>query len=312
MAAHPAPTKMLPDLAQHQAAHAMDAKATHRALQIPEILEHILVHLPIKDLFVHQRVSRTFQISIAQSPAIQTKMFLELSDTPRESWKLIHSGGETETGTATWQFVSVDPGGNNNDMFLATPVTFNPILKVFWPTVHGSKSSAQRMCWNSEGRRGWQWPLLTYSGGHEQVLLEAPEDSVGGHSSLFKTYISDPPCKVAYVSTEFMSVRPRPTTPHGELLYSLESVEKKVESETGLKLGDLWAASLNHHGYSYSTCQDESMLDCMLDWEVANLRQVLIEMKNPSIALKTPWTFEMADAVVPTDEEWADVRQRGA
>jgi hypothetical protein len=82
VAAHPAPTappqstETPSDLTRHQAAHAMDtkaapralrlpelaekamdAKAAHRALQIPEVLEHILVHPPIKDLFVHQRVS---------------------------------------------------------------------------------------------------------------------------------------------------------------------------------------------------------------------------------------------------------------
>jgi hypothetical protein len=84
-------TAMPSNLSQHQAAHAVNSpdSAGHRALQTTELLENILVHLPIKDLFVHQKVSKRFQATIAESPAIRRKMFLTLSNTPRECWRYV-------------------------------------------------------------------------------------------------------------------------------------------------------------------------------------------------------------------------------
>jgi hypothetical protein len=93
--AQPAPTApprftaMPSDLSQHPDAVDSPNSACRRALQTTELLENILVHLPVKDLFVHQRVSKRFQATIAESLAIQRKMFLRLSSTPREYWKYV-------------------------------------------------------------------------------------------------------------------------------------------------------------------------------------------------------------------------------
>jgi len=51
---------------------------------------------------------------------------------------------------------------------------------------------------------------------------------------------------------------------------------------------------------------------------VPNLRELLESLENPRIVLELPWEFELvnvlesAHVVVPTAEEWAQVRQRGA
>ena len=44
-----------------------------------ELVEQILAHLPAKQLFVDQRVCKTFANAIAASPAIQVKMFRHLT-----------------------------------------------------------------------------------------------------------------------------------------------------------------------------------------------------------------------------------------
>ena len=76
--------------------------AHHRALDISEILDNILVQLPIKDLFVHQRVSKQFQAA-TKSPACQKKMFLKLSDTARETWRLVPSKKKRGKGRNRWR-----------------------------------------------------------------------------------------------------------------------------------------------------------------------------------------------------------------
>jgi hypothetical protein len=214
-------------------------------------------------------------------------MFLKLSDTPREAWKLVRE----EEGSRL-RFESVDP--SNTDPWIRTPVTLNPVFELYRPGKQADLSCTKRM--DQFGG------LMTT----ERVLIMAR--SVGAHSSLLDTYISDPPCKIAFVSVLFVPVGPSRMTTTGNHLHSLSGSELKVHSETGLKLSDLWDAGLDYRGHFWSTCE-RGFESCR---NVDRLRTVLAEMESPSIALKTPWVFRVADVVVPTDEEWADVRQRDA
>lgn len=52
------------------------SSAASRVLGLPELLEHVLLHLPILDLFVAQAVNRTFFATIHESLNIQRKMLL--------------------------------------------------------------------------------------------------------------------------------------------------------------------------------------------------------------------------------------------
>ncbi|OCL15321.1 hypothetical protein AOQ84DRAFT_49271 [Glonium stellatum] len=47
-----------------------------RVLDTPELLESILLHLPLQDLLHSQRVSRQFHAAITSSPSIQQALFL--------------------------------------------------------------------------------------------------------------------------------------------------------------------------------------------------------------------------------------------
>jgi hypothetical protein len=267
------------DLAQNQAAHAIDPKASHRALQIPEILEHILVHLPSKDLFVHQRVSKTFQTSIAKSPAIRRKMFLTLDkNTPPEIWKLRKSDHKRGRGKHRWKFYP----GTNDEPGITTPVTLNPMLEITWRAWPGARSCARRK----------------QSDGAEYVELKGHSYTIDPDSSLLAMYVSDPPCKVLTVNFRFPSLLQGRLQGH----YS-ERVE--LQSETGPKLGDLWDGSMGDSGVFRQVGDN----DVLQQDRVVALRRFLAEMGHPSVAIQ--W-LELMDVVVPTDEEWAVVKQRGA
>jgi hypothetical protein len=54
-----------------------------------EILEHILLSLPTRNLFVLQRVSKTWKQTVAQSVAMQEKMFPRCSSKRHEIWEMV-------------------------------------------------------------------------------------------------------------------------------------------------------------------------------------------------------------------------------
>jgi hypothetical protein len=280
-------TEMPSDLSQHPA-------ACHRALQTTELLENILVHLPVKDLFVHQKVSKRFQATIAKSPAIRRKMFLRLSNTPREYWKYVcqHRWDGRQRRLAKLAFEVADPTTTiPRDEQLVTPVALNPILEVFSTSTRQNLGCIRRKFFNRSH--------------HEHVRLEAPEQSVvGRHSSLLATFISDPPCKVAKVSmtltiqTTRTSMRPQ-YQPH-----SFSSKMITVQSDTGLKLSDLWDTALDAPGdYRW-----KSEYGIIRSRPVASFRNVLNRLREPSTFLSGMMDIELCDVVVPTPEEWAAVR----
>ncbi|KAK5681487.1 hypothetical protein LTS10_006018 [Elasticomyces elasticus] len=60
----------------------LEATIPHTPLDIPELLENILMNLPLRDILFSQRVCRMWQESIKQSPNIQEVLFLRTtSDT---------------------------------------------------------------------------------------------------------------------------------------------------------------------------------------------------------------------------------------
>jgi len=203
--------------------------AHHRALDVPEVLENILVHLPIRDLFIHQRVSKQFQAA-TESPSCRKKMFLALSDRRHESWRLLGKYELKRGGNMSrWRFECVRPCDADYQLPIA-PAVLNPLLVLNPLFVCRSErlSCAQR--------RGWFRPSF------ERVVLEPRQPRiVGSHSSLLATYISDPPCKKAVVNILFIpAIKSR--------ILAIIPEQITVWSETGLKLGDLWDGALDARG----------------------------------------------------------------
>jgi hypothetical protein len=268
--------------------------ACHRALQTTEVLENILVHLPIRELFLYQNVCEKFRATIAGSPAIRRQMFLALPDTPRESWVLVQGANPARKDKTKWSFECADAYNDSDGWHEATPVTLNPLLKVFWTTRHALLHTPARKRMNTSG--------------NEHVRVEGLAKDVSSTSSLLATYISDPPCQHAVVSTEFIIKGVPATMTPGLQPQSMKSAMVKVQSETGLKLGDLWDAALDALG-QYRWKDEYGIIRAK---QVVSLRAPLRWWKNPNFILSLPWSFELVDVVVPTAEEWADVRKRNA
>ena len=80
--------------------------AGDRVFGIPELLEKILLYLSFKELFLVQRISKTFQAMINRSTPIRQAMLLE---------------------TSSQRIVPEDPHGSLNDYH---PTHFNPLLRI--------------------------------------------------------------------------------------------------------------------------------------------------------------------------------------
>lgn len=78
--------------------------ARNAVLNMPELLENILAHLPVHKLVVATRVSRAFQKMIMESPTLQKKLFLAVTKTEPEYCRLFKDEPQLETSIDQWSF----------------------------------------------------------------------------------------------------------------------------------------------------------------------------------------------------------------
>ncbi|KAK5737488.1 hypothetical protein LTR17_006716 [Elasticomyces elasticus] len=64
----------------------LEATIPHSPLDIPELLEKILMNLPLRNILFSQRVCQTWQMAIRQSPNIQKVLFLRVGSTTTTAW----------------------------------------------------------------------------------------------------------------------------------------------------------------------------------------------------------------------------------
>jgi hypothetical protein len=67
---------------------------------IPELLESILIYVPIVDLITCRRVNKALHRLIETSPALQRKLFLLPSNEPPTYWGWVRNGNSTEFATS--------------------------------------------------------------------------------------------------------------------------------------------------------------------------------------------------------------------
>jgi hypothetical protein len=183
-----------------------------------ELLEDILSYLPLKSLFVVQRVSRQWSGVISGSPVLQENMFLRLKSTaPKETWfsastitfdhhHRLHSGGSVKViqGDPT-SFRRLENSSTTNKK-LYMPTALNPVLQMSHPL----QSTLQHL---SDGKR-------------EAVSFRIRSSALNKRSSLWNMYISDPPCRKVRLKL--------PVEPKGG---------SQIKSDEGLKVGDVVAAA---------------------------------------------------------------------
>jgi hypothetical protein len=142
----------------------------------------------------------------------------------------------------------------------------------------------------------------------------ASNEAIDRNSSLLASYVFDPPCREAVVSVDFRINRQTSTSRPEAHPHSASARDVTVKSQTGFTLGMLLEGALNASG-EYRVKDQHGIIRPR---GVPNLRELLESLENPRIVLELPWEFELvnvlesAHVVVPTAEEWAQVRQRGA
>ena len=259
----------------------MTTDAARKAVLLTnELLEEIILYLPMKTIFVVQRVCKQFKGVIATSPKIQTKMFLRLrNDVPDETWAL----ESPKRSQLPWlaqhdaRFRKVDVKTKAELSY--RPVVLNPLLEVV-PSIQYPLS----------GNR-----LYNKSDNREAVTMSFSQNHFGTQPSFLKTYISDPPCYRANgaITADFLFDSAEEDAVRGTVSGS------DVTLEQGLTSGDVVLART-----SVDLCWDESGLgeyrisDAQLEEVVDDTAPFVTgEGSNPHLTLK------LSGVVVPTDEE---------
>lgn len=195
----------------------MRLNAARRAvLETTKILECILSFLPPKQLFGVQSVAHLWKDVICSSPAIPEKQFLRLQNKPAELWAMIECGLRAD-GFVFMQMEKITPdvkptisnrtaGGKK-----FTPVALNSFLQLSDDPDYGRDGN--NSCCN---RTRHSVPEITrFCDG----LIFDP------NSSLLDTYISDPPCLHARITSTYFSSPPRPNFKKFELSASVHNGE---------------------------------------------------------------------------------------
>lgn len=255
--------------------------ARQAVLQTNELLGAILVNLPMKQLFVMQRVSKHFKELIATTPKLQEKMFLRCTGFPTETWT-IQERVSWARGPAT-----------------RTPVVLNPVLidKIYLEA----------------SMPDWYFEMLREA--NRKIWVDCRGFPIKQKVSLLDTYISDPPCHVA----EGLSFKVRFQAPamNSKLSasenYLLCISPEMVESRKGLTFGDILNAGLNAELNSYSRTEVYfygewyNLVDVKL-WDDATLNHAINRLSVKYGHASIEFERLRLDVIAPSDADWAAVR----
>ena len=253
-----------------------------------ELLEQIILCLPMRTIFGIQRVSRNFKDVIATSPKIQEKMFLRLrKDIPAETWMFETLNRDPDNpNRAVWKkerdvrFEKIDPNSVKTKGRLLKPVVLNPLLHL----------------------TSWITPVLPAKtrlylllDKRESVAMNFSPSHFGSHHSFLKTYITDPPCYTANAVIEAdVLLDPTKEPIHGRAIAWGDT------SDQGLTIGDVVLARTDVYlHWGRRGHPDEKYTDTQLE-KVIRDRAPFVMGKDS----KPNLTLELFGVVIPTDEEW--------
>jgi len=260
----------------------MTTDAARRAvLHTSELLEEIILCLPMKTIFGVQRVCKQFKEVIATSRKIQTKMFLRLrNDVPDKRWAL----ESLQKAQKPWlphvddaRFRKVDAKTKYGRSY--RPVVLNPLLEVV-PSIQYPQSGNR--LYNSDDFR-------------EAVTMSFSQSHFGTQPSFLKTYISDPPCHMAEgaITADFLFDSAEEDAVRGTVS------DGDVTLEQGLTIGSVVLARTNVDlRWDHSGLGDYSTPDAQLEEVVDETGPFVTgEGSSPHLVLK------LLGVVVPTNEE---------
>jgi hypothetical protein len=261
----------------------MTTNASRKAVfETNELLEQIILCLPMKTIFGIQRVCRQFRDVIAASPKIQEKMFLRLRNiVPKEAWTL-----ETSIATqAPWaeeaRFRKAD---ENTKGRLWRPAVLNPLFEL--TPIEEHLSSADRI--NSVTRRT------------ETVEMLLSSSHFGDHPSFLKTFITDPPCYGA--SAEIVADFLLDPAKEDDVVVGTVS-GNNVVIPRALTVGDVVRARTSVDlRWDESGLGDASYTDAQLEEVIGCIAPIDTGINSIPIL-----TLQLWNLVIPTEEEWRAV-----
>lgn len=254
--------------------------ARQAVLNTNELLERIILHLPMKNIFAIQRVCQRFKAVIATSPDIQTKLFLRLRNEPEENWTL--NADESRGNVATPDdiyFRKVDD--EELHVLRHRPVRLNPLLDLV--TFDDYRWAANHRILLNHNKS--EFAQMGFSQGH-----------FDSEASFLKMYITDPPCRMA--SARIIA----------QFVFDPEGIESTrgavstelVQSDQGLTIGDVVLARGN-------VLMDWGSEGLGNHWTAdAQLEDVIRETAVPIImddASKPVCWLQLAGVVIARDEE---------
>jgi hypothetical protein len=201
--------------------------AAQQVLSLPELLETILLRLPIKDLILSQRVNTCFRATVTLSPALQRALFFMPNEdiSPRTSGKYPFS-----------------PPAER-------PVNNRLLLRVFpghYPTVTlvlAHDSSSPEEAENSHGTETWRWDVC--------ISFPAPPSAPPSPSSKAvhypeaswrRMFLCQPPCRELYLVKRYQRSRRVAVAREGGIRMG-EFVESVGEGTVKARWWELFRAS---------------------------------------------------------------------
>jgi hypothetical protein len=226
-----------------------------------ELLENILSYLPFKELFVLQSVSRQWRGVIASSPGLQETMFLRPhSTTSKNTWILenfaYHAPLENIGGYRNYVELAGVPRFRLNDGRKTSrcapliPLTLNPVFRLV-DYFHVNDSYDNGWVLN----RHYEVALLGVASMPavarscislvDTVAMCISPAALRRDCSLRDLYISEPPCRVADVKLLVKFQGEKPCVPRLTNETLNPGTGFRVESESGITIGDILKAASN-------------------------------------------------------------------
>ncbi|KAM0703186.1 hypothetical protein Q7P35_009124 [Cladosporium inversicolor] len=157
-------------------------------INIPELLESILSHLPMKDLFAASRVNKAFHRLIETSPTLKRKLFLLPGESQPKYWQLVRNWitGKYRTVIApTSEIFGTLPASEDAFGKPSLVARVNPLLKL-------------------EGRKKMDMLVKKMVLPREVVLDSAILDKRILDSKAWPhMYLTDPPCACVHIDVDY-------------------------------------------------------------------------------------------------------------
>ena len=267
----------------------MTTDAARRAVfDTAELLEKILLHVPIKNIFVSQRVCRQFQDLVKTSVTLRQKLFLRAALPDDKMWKLSPRAEALREPT----LISI-PGMpadtvtrllNDSTTMHVKPAELNPFLEFGF---NCSSSAAKRLRWAQTERV--QLASTT------QLRFRQMQDQGLWCSG----QLTDPPCPKAEIRAYWTMRASKRNVANGRL-------DAILEKPDGVTFADLWNALLSAKADHYRTGSQYHNIEESSFFELHE--RLVQEGYKPVVFKKDDISIDLFGVAIASEGEWKRLR----